>query len=165
MRPWAAALLLLALAAPFATGGAWAQALPADADRDGVPDGIDACPDSAPYELVDATGCSVCDCDDDATGEPWASRSAYMRCILDELRARRTDNRISRADARLALTAARSSSGGNENKVRCCIMFPGKADGICRVMDELRCDGTTLGASDVEDLDSGSCFPNPCVAQ
>ena len=164
MRPWAVAVLLLALAAPFATGGARAQALPADADRDGVPDGVDACPDSAPYELVDATGCAVCDCDDDATGEPWTSRGAYMRCVLDEIHARRADTSLSRTDARLALKAARSSSCGNENKVRCCIMFPGKADGMCRVMDELRCDETMLGAVLVDDLDSGSCFPNPCVA-
>jgi hypothetical protein len=163
MRPWAAAVLVLALVAPLATGSVCAQALPADADRDGVTDDGDACPDSAPHELVDTAGCAVCDCEVDAAGTEWSTRRAYLGCVLAELRARRTDGSLGRKAARLALKAARNSSCGYATRVRCCIMFPEKAEGMCRIVDELRCDEALLGPAVVEDLDSGSCFPNPCV--
>jgi hypothetical protein len=158
MRPWAVAVLALALVAPIATWRASALALPADADRDGVMDDADACPDSPMYELVDDEGCSVCDCDDD-----WSSRGAYTRCVYDEVHARRADKRLTRKEARLVVKAVRNSTCGFENKVRCCLMFSEKPEGMCRIMDELRCDEALLGAAVVEDLDSGSCFPNPCV--
>ena len=163
MRPWAAAALALALLAPVATDLARAQALPADADRDGVTDDVDACPETPPYDMVDAAGCSVCDCDDDVTGEPWSSRRDYLRCVLDEVHARRVGGELDRKAARLVLKAARSSTCGVDTDVRCCIMFTEKGSGMCRIMDEMRCDEAVLGASLVEDLDSGSCFPNPCV--
>ena len=158
MRPWAVAALVLALVAPIAPGQAGAQALPADADRDGVVDDDDLCPDSAPYEMVDADGCAVCECDD-----AWDSRGEYLRCIYDELHARRADGRLTRKAARLVTKAARTTTCGYENKVRCCVMFAAKSTGMCKIMDEVRCDATMLGADVVEDLDSGSCFPNPCV--
>jgi hypothetical protein len=158
MRPWAVAALVLALVAPIAPGRAGAQALPADADSDGVMDDVDLCPDSAPYEMVDADGCAVCECDDD-----WDSRGQYLRCIYTEIHARRADGRLSRKAARLVSKAARASTCGHETKVRCCVMFAAKAEGMCKVMDEIRCDATLLGADAVDDLDSGSCFPNPCV--
>lgn len=163
MRPWAVAVLALALAAPVVVGLAHAQALPADADRDGVMDDDDECLDSAPYDLVDAVGCPVCDCDQDAAGDEWSSRGAYLRCVLDEVHARRADGRLSRKAARPFVKAARNSTCGHENKVRCCIMFSAKPQGICKVMDEARCDESLLGAEVVEDIDGGSCFPNPCV--
>jgi hypothetical protein len=158
MRPWAAATLALALVASLATGPAGAQALPADADRDGVMDDVDLCEDSAPYELVDADGCAVCECDD-----AWDSRGQYLRCVYDEIHARRADGRLGRKDARLVTKAARNSTCGHDTKVRCCMMFAAKAEGMCRIMDELRCDAVLLHADAVVDLDSGSCFPNPCV--
>jgi len=49
------------------------------------------------------------------------------------------------------------------DKVRCCIMFAGRAEGICRVIDDIRCDEDVLRAETVEDLGSGSCVPNPCL--
>jgi len=165
MRPWAVAALVLALAAPLAAGLAHAEALPADADKDGVMDDVDDCLASALYEMVDATGCTVCDCDEDASGQEWSSRSAYLRCVLDEVRARRADARLDRKAARLVVKAARNSTCGYATKVRCCIMFVGKPKGMCKVMDELRCEASLLGAELVEDLDSGSCFPNPCLAE
>ena len=149
MRPWAVAVLALALIAPIATGRANAQALPADADRDGVLDDVDACPDSGQHELVDAAGCSVCDCD-----EEWDSRGAYTRCVYDEVHARRGDGRLTRKAARLVVKAARNSTCGFDTKVRCCIMFSEKPEGMCRIMDELRCDESLLGAAVVVDLDS-----------
>ena len=165
MRPWAVAVLVIVLAAPFAAGLARAQALPADADRDGVTDDADACPDSAPYDMVDATGCSVCDCDDDATGEPWASRAAYLRCVFTEAHTRRADGRLTRRAVRPVVRAARRSSCGVETDVRCCLMIEGRSEGLCKVMDELRCDAAPLGVAAAEDIGSGSCFPNPCLTQ
>jgi len=157
MRPWAAAALALALVASVATGRASAQALPADADRDGVVDDLDLCPDSAPYEMVDADGCAVCECDD-----AWDGRGEFLRCVYDEVHARRADGRLTRKEARLVTKAARNSTCGHETKVRCCVMFGAKATGMCKIMDEVRCDESLLGGH-VDDLDVGSCFPNPCV--
>jgi hypothetical protein len=163
MRPWAVAVLALALAASFAAGRVQAQALPPDADRDGVADDVDACPDSGLYEMVDASGCAVCDCAADATGADWSARSDYLRCMFDEIHARRGDGRLTRKAARLVVKAARSSTCGVD-KVRCCIMFSGTAEGMCKVMDPVRCDGNLVGG-DAIDLDGGSCFPNPCVVE
>ena len=156
-------MLVLALAAPVAVGLAHAQALPADADRDGVIDDDDECLDSAPYEMVDAVGCPVCACDEDAAGNDWSSRGAYLRCVLTEVHARRDDGRLSRKESRLVVKAARSSSCGHATKTRCCIMFAAKDEGMCKVMDEARCDAELLHAEVAEDIDGGSCFPNPCV--
>jgi hypothetical protein len=44
-------------------------------------------------------------------------------------------------------------------------MFPGRPTGMCKVVDELKCDMDALHASVAEDLESGSCFPNPCVPE
>ena len=165
MRPWAAVALFLALAAPFATVPAQADVLPSDADKDGVTDEADACPGTAPYALVDAVGCDLCACDGDAAGKTWSSRSAYLRCVFDEVHARRADGRLSRKDARLVVKAVRNSSCGYETRTRCCIMFPAGGKAMCRIMDELRCHPSLIGADVVENHDIGSCFPNPCVTE
>ena len=157
MRLWTVAVLVLAVALPVAVGRAGAQAPPADADGDGVVDDADLCPDSPPYELVDADGCAVCECDD-----AWDSRGEYLRCVYDEIHARRADGSLTRKGARTFTRAARSSTCGYDSKVRCCVMFPEKSTGMCKIMDDVRCDASLLGAAGVEDLDSGSCFPNPC---
>ena len=165
MRHWAAVVLLVALAAPVATAPAHADALPSDADKDGVMDDVDACLDTAPYTVVDAAGCDVCECDVDADGEAWTSRTAYLRCVLDEVHARRADGTLARKHARLLVKAARNSSCGYETRVRCCIMFPPKGKGMCKITDEVRCEAAFVGVNVVENHDSGSCFPNPCVAE
>jgi hypothetical protein len=108
--------------------------------------------------MVDEDGCAVCECDD-----AWDARGQYLRCVYDEIHARRADGRLDRKEARLVSKAARNSTCGHDTKVRCCVMFAAKSDGMCKIMDELRCDAVLLGADAVEDLDSGSCFPNPCV--
>jgi len=159
MRSWAR----LALAVFLAASLAGAQALPADADGAGVADDVDACPDTPTFDLVDGDGCSVCDCEEDPSGKAWTSRGAYLRCVVGAVRERRVAGTIARKQARLVLRAARSSTCGDENLVRCCVMFVGKDQGMCRVMDELRCDGDLLHADAAEDLDVGSCLPNPCV--
>jgi len=50
-----------------------------DSDGDGVPDGQDLCPGTAPGAVVDPSGCSIddlCPCDD-----PWANPGAYIGCV------------------------------------------------------------------------------------
>jgi hypothetical protein len=144
----------------LAVASAPAQVLPPDADGDGVTDAADACPDTPPFELVDASGCSVCECDPDPA---WDSRLDYLRCVSAAVHARRADGTLSRKAGRAVLKAARNSTCGSDHMVRCCIMFPERDDGLCRIMDELRCDETIIHAETVEALDPGSCVPNPCV--
>jgi hypothetical protein len=164
MRPWAVAAFALALTAPIMVGLVHAQALPPDADKDGVADDVDLCPDSPPYELVGDDGCSVCPCGGDVLGSTWASRTDYLHCVLDEVHARRADGQLTRKAARPFVRAARNATCGQAMKVRCCIMFEGKSEGMCRVVDEARCDGA-LAIGGIASLDAGSCFPNPCVAE
>jgi hypothetical protein len=164
MRPWAVAAFALALTAPITVGFVHAQALPPDADKDGVADDVDLCPDSPPYELVGDDGCSVCPCGGDVLGSIWASRTDYLHCVLDEVHARRADGRITRKAARPFVKAARNATCGQAMKVRCCIMFEGKSEGMCRVVDEASCD-SALSIGGITSLAAGSCFPNPCVAE
>ncbi|HXJ32975.1 MAG TPA: hypothetical protein VMS22_02965 [Candidatus Eisenbacteria bacterium] len=158
MRTLARLVLALLLAAPLAG----AQTVRDDLDQDGVADDADACPDTPAFDLVDAAGCSVCDCEATASGAPWSSRGDYVRCVVGTVRERRIDGTITRKEARATLRAARSSACG-EHLVRCCVMFDGQDEGMCRVMDELRCDAGILRANEVTDLGAGSCLPNPCV--
>jgi len=85
--------------------------------------------------------------------------------VLDEVHARRADDPLGRKAAKLVVKAARNSTCGYPTKVRCCVMIYEKSTGMCKIMDELRCDEALLGADDVEDFDSGSCFPNPCALE
>jgi hypothetical protein len=78
--------------------------------------------------------------------------------------ARRADDSLGRKAAKLFVKAARNSSCGYPTRVRCCVMFHEKGTGMCKIMDDLRCDGELIGG-DVVDVDSGSCFPNPCALE
>jgi hypothetical protein len=118
---------------------------PADSDGDGVPDEVDSCPDTPAGDLVDATGCSVCPCE-----VSWSSGRAYLRCVRAAVKRHTLDGTLGRAAARLALRHARLSTCGRAGLTRCCVRSR------CRLMAPARC------ASDAEDLDVGSCTPNPC---
>lgn len=161
MRWWAR----IALVGLLVAACAHAQDLPPDADGDGVADDADLCPDTATYALVDADGCDLCACDAGAAGEPWPKRADFLHCVLDEVHARRLDGRLDRKASRLVIRAARNSTCGYETRVRCCLMLPSKPAGMCKVMDEVRCDASALHADMVEDHGTGSCFPNPCVVE
>jgi sugar lactone lactonase YvrE len=55
-----------------------------DRDGDGVPDGSDACPGSAPGVPVDLGGCSLaqsCPCNGPAAGGVWVNKGAYLQCL------------------------------------------------------------------------------------
>lgn len=75
-----------------------------DADGDGVPDGLDACPDTPAADVVDATGCPLCPCDGPRAGGAWRSHVAYVRCVRAAIGRR--------ADRRSTLRRARRSSCG-----------------------------------------------------
>jgi hypothetical protein len=153
-----ALVLALAFAVPLATGVPCALAGSPDADGDGVADVLDVCADTPPYEAVDAAGCSACPCDAD-----WSSRTAYLRCVYGAVRARRQAGGLGTKDGRAIAKAARASTCGHATRVRCCVLFPEKGTGLCRVMDELRCDGEMLRTEAVVDAGGGSCLPNPCA--
>jgi len=125
---------------------------------------VDACPDTPAYELVDQNGCSVCDCESDPSGAAWTTRRDYLRCVLDQVRVRRMAGDLGRKAARLALRAARNSTCGDDTLVRCCIAFPGQ-QAMCKIMVDSRCDEELLHTEAVDDLDAGSCLPNPCGAE
>jgi hypothetical protein len=155
------AAVVVALAWAGGTPRVSAQDVVPDADADGVPDAVDACPSTPPYDLVDETGCSVCDCQVDAAGEPWASRASYLHCVNMAVRARRAAGTLGRRQALLVLRAARASSCGNQFLTRCCVNAVG-GPLVCRVMDQLRCDAGLLHAVSAEPLEPGSCLPDPC---
>jgi DNA-binding beta-propeller fold protein YncE len=55
-----------------------------DADGDGVDDPLDACPGTAPGDLVGADGCSVsqrCPCAGPRDGLEWPNHGAYVTCV------------------------------------------------------------------------------------
>ena len=60
-----------------------------DSDGDEVNDDVDACPETASAEVVNAGGCSVtqhCPCDAMRSGEPWGNHGTYVRCVVFETR-------------------------------------------------------------------------------
>lgn len=150
-------LATLAVAAPVAaqTSG--------DDDGDGIANEVDDCPDTPAGDMVGDDGCSVCDCDADADGNDWGSHQAYVACVATEVHARRTGGTMKAKAARQQMRHAKDSSCGDPDLTRCCIPLKRAAStSRCIVMSTDRCG--TLGDHDdaVQDVDSGSCLPNPC---
>lgn len=157
MRIAAMALLLLVAAVPAAR----AQSI--DLDTDGVADAVDVCPDTPTGDLVGADGCSACPCDGPADGDrAWAARYEYLRCVVVTARGMR-DAGLSRRGYRDAVRHARLSSCGDVAKTRCCLYRDiDDETGRCRVMAADRCDADLMNHFDADDVDEGSCLPNPC---
>jgi len=158
-----AVLCALAAAAP-------AAAQVADGDDDGVADDVDQCTDTPAGDLVDATGCSVCPCDETAAGDAWTSHDDYVGCVTAEAKARRKAHTLKRRAMKLAIQRARKATCGNEALTRCCIYahLDDEAEvnvGQCKLMSPDACDA--LSERDdldyVEDAEGGSCTPNPCL--
>jgi hypothetical protein len=162
------ALLAAAVAAPYlnAQAGAPPDDPVIDDDNDGVDDDFDDCWDTPEGDLVDEVGCSVCDCDETPTGEAWASHGDYVQCVVAEVKARMTAAAMTRVERRAAVQHAKRSTCGNDELTRCCI-FPDTDDevivGRCKVVPWDRCDAMIETRDWAEDLDTGSCLPNPCV--
>jgi len=161
--PW---LGLAALAVVLAAGPVRAQVV--DQDGDGVSDDVDQCPDTPAGDVVGDDGCSLCPCDQTADGSDWDSRRAYLTCVNAAVKERVAAGRLDREGRRLALRSARASSCGKPDMVRCCVYphFDPLADvnvGHCRIVAENLCDDLSDRLDNVESLDSGSCYPNPCT--
>jgi hypothetical protein len=139
-----------------------------DTDGDGIADEIDACPDTPPGDLGGDDGCSMCPCDAQLGGTDWGSHPAYVQCVSGAAKQRRQERAITRKEARTFIRSARKSSCGDVALTRCCV-YPDNADqldsviGQCRLMTPDDC--ATLGDTHpfVDDIDAGSCLPNPCV--
>lgn len=170
-RIWFACRLALASAMLWAVTGAapaYGQVDP-DTDADGVVDSLDQCPDTEPEELVDAVGCDVCACDGPNDVESWTSHEQYVGCVITEAKARRAAKTIKRPHMRQMIKRARKATCGNENLTRCCVYahLDDEAEvnmGVCRVVTIDQCDNLSMreDLDWVEDLDMGSCSPNPC---
>jgi len=134
-----------------------------DGDGDGVPDGVDACPTTAPGELVDASGCPVCPCERMRDGTAWASRYAYLRCVRGEVRRRARLGEMSRATIRALTRQTRLSTCGSVGLTRCCVYGKaGTVGGECRVLRPARCDANRQRALRVLDLGPGICDAGAC---
>jgi len=67
---------------------------------------------------------------------------------------------------RAALRAARLSTCGNLDLTRCCVYQSDNDDvGRCRMMSPDACDALDrqMENGGADDMDSGSCLPNPCA--
>lgn len=83
---------------------------PVDTDGDGLYDEDDACPNTAPGEIINASGCSVNDlnpCDGD-----WKNHGAYVSSVVKTAQAFRAAGLLTNAQyADLVSTAAKSDCG------------------------------------------------------
>lgn len=154
----------LALVLLVATAPAVRAQVTEDLDADGVVDSVDVCPDTPTGDLVGTDGCSSCPCDGPADGDrAWAGRYEYFQCVVTTARALR-DAGMSRRAYRDALRHARLASCGDAAKTRCCLYRDIDDEvGRCRIMDPARCDADLMNHFDADDVDEGSCLPNPCA--
>jgi hypothetical protein len=87
-----------------------------DADRDGVPNDRDQCPDTPSGAIVNAHGCSIaqlCPCDG-----PWRNHGEYVEHILDHAWQFYRDGLISVAERRDIIRDAATSDCGRQRGVR-----------------------------------------------
>jgi hypothetical protein len=86
-----------------------------DADRDGVGDACDECEDTAFGDPVLPNGCSpdqLCPCDGPSSTEEWSGQRQYVQCIARSLKALSAKKRVSRSRVRQLLQdAVRSGCG------------------------------------------------------
>lgn len=85
-----------------------------DGDGDGVPDGEDLCPDTAPGEPIDDGGCSLdqlCPCSGPTPGQPWRNHGQYVSCVAQAVRDISRPPLDQQTRSRLVSEAAASSCG------------------------------------------------------
>jgi hypothetical protein len=108
----------------------------------------------------------VCSCETMIDGSAWSSRADYVACVAAEARRLRAVGAIRAREMRAAIRAAKRSTCGNPNLVRCCVYANDDAEvGRCRMMSEDACDelSESMETGAAEDEGAGSCLPNPCV--
>jgi hypothetical protein len=109
---------------------------------------------------------AACPCDARADGAAWVSHGEYVACVASEARQLRTDGMLRPRQMRAALWAARLSTCGNPDLTRCCVYQSDNDDvGRCRMMSPDACDAldSQMENGGADDMDSGSCLPNPCA--
>lgn len=87
----------------------------ADSDGDGVGDACDHCPDTSPGGLVTREGCSIeqlCPCDASASGQQWENQSQYLACVARATRTLRRHGLMSRHESLRFLRRAVGSACG-----------------------------------------------------
>jgi hypothetical protein len=141
-----------------------------DADEDGTGDDVDQCLDTPPGDLVDATGCSVCECETDA----WSSHRQYLGCVKAQVRMR-LETGGTAATLHAAVKRAKKSTCGDARLTRCCFWANDDDPGRCRVMSVARCEAAVdrlRGDRYGDDYGPGSCLEpasepglpdNPCA--
>jgi hypothetical protein len=108
---------------------------------------------------------AACPCDATATGTTWVSHGQYVACVAREARQLRTEGILDPKQGRAAMRAARQSTCGNPALTRCCV-YQSDDDNVgrCRMMSPDACDAldAQMNQGGADDMDSGSCVPNPC---
>jgi hypothetical protein len=129
-----------------------------DADRDGIRDGLDACPGTAVDEPVDARGCDACPCAGPAGG--WESHAGYVRCVRAAVKL---IPGIDRARRTAVVDRARRASCGTPATTRCCVYKSADASrGRCRLLEPADCAGRA-GTGRAVDFGPGSCSGLRCA--
>jgi hypothetical protein len=86
-----------------------------DADRDGVADSLDACPDTQPGSVVDAHGCSIeqlAPCSGPASGGTWKNHGEYVSSVAHAAEAFVASGLITEAQAEQIVSQAAQSNCG-----------------------------------------------------
>jgi hypothetical protein len=98
---------------------------PPDQDFDGVPDSVDACPNTPPCSIVGASGCSIeqlAPCEGPASGGTWKNHGQYVSSVahaVNEFVSRglstspRLRNRVSGSSIQLRLQKVKVQTGPN----------------------------------------------------
>lgn len=141
--------------------------VPRDADKDGVLNEADKCPNTPPGEKVNRDGCSIsqlCPCDAPRDASQWKSHGQYFVCVHRALNAFKKAKLITAKDALDAFSTARKTQCGAKvagrvsGKVRCCVSQPWLlSKPVCTETSASTCT-KRRGQS----MDAGSCMPNPC---
>ncbi len=91
---------------------------PPDQDFDGVPDAVDACPNTPPCTIVDAKGCSIdqlAPCDGPASGGVWKNHGQYVSAVARAVEEFLGEGLISETQAEAIVgTAAQSPCGSKK---------------------------------------------------
>jgi hypothetical protein len=86
------------------------QLSPVDADRDGVPDFLDQCPNTPSNSVVNSAGCSIeqlCPC-----AGPWRNHGEYVNCVKQTTGDFFRAGLITEAQRRVLLNKAAQSNCG-----------------------------------------------------
>ncbi len=90
---------------------------PPDQDFDGVPDSVDACPDTPPCTIVDAQGCSLdqlVPCEGPPSGGPWKNHGQYVSAVARAVEEFLGQGLISESQAEAFVSAAAHSPCGSK---------------------------------------------------